>query len=70
VPGCGWKSRMRHYTILSRMSARLDHLLADFAWDRMDRVFAAQLGSSPPDSAGASTLRHTASAATNHAAAA
>lgn len=43
VPGCGWKSRLRHYTNLDRMSARLDRLLGDFAWDRMDRVFAAQL---------------------------
>jgi polysaccharide deacetylase family protein (PEP-CTERM system associated) len=70
VPGCGWKSRLRHYTNLSRMSARLDRLLADFAWDRMDRVFAAQLGTSPPDGAGASAIRRTASAATNRAAAA
>jgi hypothetical protein len=43
VQGCGWKSRLRHYTNLSRMSGRLDRLLADFAWDRMDRVFAAEL---------------------------
>lgn len=45
VSGCGWKSRVRHYTNLNRMSARLDHLLSDFAWDRMDRVFAAELAS-------------------------
>lgn len=43
VPACGWKSRLRHYTNLAQMSAKLDRLLADFAWDRMDRVFAAQL---------------------------
>jgi polysaccharide deacetylase family protein (PEP-CTERM system associated) len=43
VPDCGWKSRVRHYTNLSRMAGRLDQLLADFAWDRMDRVFAAEL---------------------------
>lgn len=43
VSGCGWKSRLRHYTNLSRMAGRLDRLLEDFAWDRMDRVFAAQL---------------------------
>ena len=40
VADCGWKSRFRHYTNLSRMTARLDRLLRDFAWDRMDRVFA------------------------------
>jgi len=55
VPDCGWKSRLRHYTNLARMSAKLDRVLADFAWDRMDRVFAAQLDSVPPTTAGAST---------------
>jgi polysaccharide deacetylase family protein (PEP-CTERM system associated) len=40
VLGCGWKSSMRHYTNLSRMTGRLDRLLRDFSWDRMDRVFA------------------------------
>ena len=40
VAGCGWKSRLRHYTNLSRMAGKLDRLLRDFAWDRMDRVFA------------------------------
>ena len=50
VPQCGWKSRVRHYTNLARMSARLDRLLGDFAWDRMDRVFAAQLGDALRDS--------------------
>ncbi|MEJ0015017.1 MAG: XrtA system polysaccharide deacetylase [Acetobacteraceae bacterium] len=43
ISDCGWKSRFRHYTNLSRMTARLDRLLRDFAWDRMDRVFAGQL---------------------------
>ena len=40
VAGAGWKSRLRHYTNLRHMSARLDRLLADFAWGRMDAVFA------------------------------
>jgi polysaccharide deacetylase family protein (PEP-CTERM system associated) len=43
IAGTHWKSRFRHYTNLSRMAGRLDRLLADFAWDRMDRVFAAEL---------------------------
>ncbi len=43
IPGAGWKSRFRHYTNLDRMTARLDRLLSDFAWDRMDRVFAPLL---------------------------
>jgi polysaccharide deacetylase family protein (PEP-CTERM system associated) len=33
------KSRFRHYTNLDRMEGRLKHLLGDFSWDRMDRVF-------------------------------
>ena len=40
VANAGWKSRVRHYTNLDRMGARLDRVLRDFAWDRMDRVFA------------------------------
>ena len=40
IAGCGWKSRVRHYTNLSRMAPALDRLLRDFAWDRMDRVYA------------------------------
>ena len=37
--GLGFKARFRHYTNLDRMEGRLRRLLADFAWDRMDRVF-------------------------------
>jgi len=39
-------SRFRHTVNLSAMHGRLDHLLHDFAWDRMDRVFAKALGHS------------------------
>jgi len=39
VKGIGLKSRLRHYTNLSRMEARLIQLLQDFEWHRMDRVF-------------------------------
>jgi polysaccharide deacetylase family protein (PEP-CTERM system associated) len=45
VARCGWKSRLRHYTNLDRMADRIDLLLRDFAWGRMDHVFAAQLAS-------------------------
>ena len=41
IVNAGWKSRLRHYTNLSRMADDLDDLLKDFAWDRMDRVFAS-----------------------------
>jgi polysaccharide deacetylase family protein (PEP-CTERM system associated) len=37
--GLSAKSRFRHYLNLDRMEGRMRHLMADFAWDRMDRVF-------------------------------
>ncbi len=37
--GAPLKSRLRHYTNLDRMEAKLGRLLADFPWDRIDRVF-------------------------------
>ncbi|MEM7082323.1 MAG: XrtA system polysaccharide deacetylase [Pseudomonadota bacterium] len=40
VPGATAKTRFRHYLNLNRMEARLKRLVRDFAWDRMDRVFA------------------------------
>jgi polysaccharide deacetylase family protein (PEP-CTERM system associated) len=48
IAGCGWKSRLRHYTNLSHMVPSLDRLLHEFNWDRMDRVFADVLAGSPP----------------------
>jgi polysaccharide deacetylase family protein (PEP-CTERM system associated) len=35
----GWRSQFRHYHNLDRTESRLQALLRDFAWDRMDRVF-------------------------------
>ncbi|WP_019583311.1 XrtA system polysaccharide deacetylase [Thioalkalivibrio sp. ALE16] len=43
VPGLGARSRFRHYVNLHRMESRLERLLRDFRWDRMDRVFATEL---------------------------
>jgi polysaccharide deacetylase family protein (PEP-CTERM system associated) len=40
ISNASWKSRLRHYTNLSGMTAAVDGLLRDFAWDRMDRVYA------------------------------
>jgi polysaccharide deacetylase family protein (PEP-CTERM system associated) len=37
--GVGLKSRFRHYLNLHRMHDRLERLLNDFKWDRMDQVF-------------------------------
>ena len=39
IPGLQWKSRARHYLNLHRTERRLRRLLADFQWDRLDRVF-------------------------------
>ncbi len=43
VPGAGWRARFRHYTGLAATERRLGRLLRDFAWDRIDRVYAALL---------------------------
>ena len=48
VPGISVKTRFRHYVNIHRMESRLDRLLSDFRWGRMDRVF-------PTDSAVAAT---------------
>lgn len=37
--GVRLKSRFRHYVNLKRMQGKLRHLLNDFEWDRVDRVF-------------------------------
>jgi polysaccharide deacetylase family protein (PEP-CTERM system associated) len=39
VGGVSAKTRFRHYVNLGRMEPRLARLLADFRWDRADRVF-------------------------------
>ncbi len=38
------KSRIRHYTGIPGMPRRIERLLRDFAWDRLDRVHAAEIG--------------------------
>lgn len=47
-PGLTARTRFRHYLNLSRMEARLEHLLQDFRWDRMDRVFSGVIDTPPP----------------------
>lgn len=44
VAGLPLKTRFRHYLNLDRVETRLQRLLADFRWDRMDRVFAGDEG--------------------------
>ncbi len=43
VAGAGARARLRHYTGLAGAESKLTRLLGDFAWDRLDRVFAATL---------------------------
>ena len=39
IKGLGAKARFRHYLNLRQMAPRLNRLLSDFRWDRVDRVF-------------------------------
>ncbi len=43
VPAASRRSRFRHRVNLAATERRLGRLLRDFAWDRMDRVFAPAL---------------------------
>ncbi len=54
VTQAGLKSKFRHYVNLHRMAARLDRLLTDFRWGRVDQVFADRLAQRdrPPRPAG------------------
>ena len=52
IPGIGAKTRFRHYVNLARMRSRLEQLLDDFAWDRMDRIFLGRTVDPVPARAG------------------
>ena len=39
VPGINLKTRFRHYVNIPRMANRLESLLGDFRWGRMDHIF-------------------------------
>lgn len=41
IAGISAKTRFRHYLNLHKMEARLQRLLADFSWGRMDEIFLA-----------------------------
>ena len=47
VPGINLKTRFRHYVNIGRMEQRVDRLLGDFRWGRMDRIFLAGAASKP-----------------------
>lgn len=44
IDGISRKARFRHYLNLGRMQQRLQRLLNDFQWGRMDRVFGLREG--------------------------
>lgn len=50
VEGVSMKTKVRHYLNLSRMEPRLEQLLLDFQWDRMDRVYATEIAALPAQS--------------------
>ena len=39
IPGIDAKTRFRHYVNIARMDRKLQALLADFRWGRMDQIF-------------------------------
>jgi polysaccharide deacetylase family protein (PEP-CTERM system associated) len=43
IAGISAKTRFRHYVNIDRMEGRMNQLLSDFKWGRMDHVFGAQL---------------------------
>lgn len=58
VPGMPPLKRMKHFLGLSGTAGRIARLLQDFAWDRMDRVFAPELaGATLPAPGGDGGLR-------------
>ena len=46
VAGLPFKSRFRHYANLRHMQAKLRTVLAEFDWDRMDRIFLGEAAGS------------------------
>ena len=58
VAGINLKTRFRHYVNIDRMERRLDQLLQDFRWGRMDDIFLGQTGraSAPVASSAAPAL--------------
>lgn len=48
VAGAPLRSRLRHYTGIATMPARLERLLKDFDWGRLDEVHAEAIGARAP----------------------
>ena len=43
VPDAPLRSRLRHYSRLSAMEGKLERLLQDFHWGRVDEIVAGQV---------------------------
>lgn len=43
IPGISRKTRFRHYVNISRMESRLNRLLDDFNWGRIDHIFTEKI---------------------------
>ena len=48
IPGIDAKTRFRHYVNIARMEGKLQALLRDFRWGRMDEVFFGQTAAGAP----------------------
>jgi polysaccharide deacetylase family protein (PEP-CTERM system associated) len=48
VAGIDAKTRFRHYVNIDRMERRLEQLLSDFDWGRMDRIFLRNIAAMRP----------------------
>ena len=57
VARIGLNSRFRHYVNPARTERRLSRLLADFKWDRVDRVFSKEFKAIARSNAGDFTDR-------------
>ena len=44
IAGIDAKTRFRHYVNIGRTESRIEQLLGDFAWARMDEIFLAPTG--------------------------
>lgn len=51
IPGVGARTRFRHYVNLARMQPRLERLLGDFRWGRMDDIFLGRVAVRPSSAA-------------------
>lgn len=51
IAGISSKTRFRHYVNIDRMEGRLNQLLGDFKWGRMDQIFLGQATQQLPSAA-------------------